>query len=371
MREREDREKTIQAARTLKERLGSELLILGHYYQHADNLALADVIGDSYQLSVAASRSQARCIVFCGVHFMAESAAILARPGQRVFLPDHAAGCPLADMITPEGFGEAMEDLASLWGEAPIPVLYVNSTAELKALAGEAGGACCTSSNAAAIVARLLSERRRVLFLPDENLAWNVAASLGEPVATWQGPALEAAGTRDSAGELRALRSARIAAWRGFCPIHQCLTVEDVEKARADHPGCRVLVHPECRPEVVRLSDFTGSTSQLLQKTQKADPGSTLVIGTETTFVRWLSTRRPGVTVVPLGGSFCRNMAKITPEKLRDTLAHLVAPGQPASAADGGEVIVPEAVRSGAFKALRRMIDYTEASHQPGGVRTA
>ncbi len=365
MGEREEREQTLRAIRRLKERLGCELLILGHYYQNADNLAVADVIGDSYQLSVTASRSQARHIVFCGVHFMAESAAILARPGQRVWLPERAAGCPLADMITPEGFREAMEDLASLWGEAPVPVLYVNSSAELKALAGEAGGTCCTSSNAAAIAARLLGGRRRVFFLPDENLAWNVAVSLGEPAATWQAPVSPAAeagrgaaGTRAPAGELRALRSARIAAWRGFCPIHQCMTVEDVERARADHPGCRVLVHPECSPEVVRRSDFAGSTSQLLKEAQKAGPGSTLVIGTETTFVRWLAANRPGVAIVPLRESGCRNMARITPEKLKAALERLAAPGRPG--AEAGEVTVPEAVRSGAFQALRRMIDYTE-----------
>jgi quinolinate synthase len=333
-----------------KRKLGSDLLILGHYYQNADNLAVSDVVGDSYQLSVSASRSRARFIVFCGVHFMAESARILCRPEQRVFLPDHGAGCPMAEMVNPQGFEAAMAGLREAWGEPAVPVLYVNSTAELKALAGAAGGVCCTSSNAAAIVRRLLAENRRIFFVPDENLGRNVASQLGLAVSSWP-----------PEGDGRNLPEARIAVWRGYCPIHERMLPSDVEWARGRHPGCRVLVHPECTPEVVRLSDGTGSTSQLLRETEGAAAGSTLVIGTEATFVQWIASRHPELTVIPLRDSRCPNMAKITTQRLRETLERLLVSASDSSPfAD--EVIVPAAVRAGALDALRRMIEYTEAA---------
>jgi quinolinate synthase len=353
------------AIRALKERLGSELLLLGHYYQDPQILALSDQVGDSYQLSVAASRSEARFIVFCGVRFMAESARILAKPEQRVFLPDLEAGCPLADTITPGGFRAAMEELASLWGEAPVPVLYVNSTAELKALAGEAGGLCCTSSNAGRIVARLLGEGRRVLLAPDGNLARNVADSLGQPVVICRpGPSGSArdagaqeAGAQEAGARRAGAETTRIAAWPGFCPVHQCMTAEDVQRARERYPGCRVLVHPECPPAVARLSDFSGSTAQLLEQAMRAPAAATLVIGTEGTFVGWLGSRRPDLTVLPLRRSRCRDMARITPRKLRATLERLQGAGPVAQ-----EVFVPAEVRAPALAALQRMITYTEAS---------
>jgi quinolinate synthase len=338
----------VEAIQEARRKLGTELVILGHYYQNADNLSVSDVVGDSYQLSVAASRSPARSIVFCGVHFMAESARILCRPEQRVYLPEHGAGCPMADMIDAAGFRAAMLGLAEAWGEAPVPVLYVNSSAEVKALAGDAGGSCSTSSNAGLIVRRILDQGRRVFFVPDEYLGRNVAEALGEPVESWP---------PDSAA---ALAKARIAVWRGYCPVHERMLTGDVEWARSRHPGCRVVVHPECRPEVVRLADASGSTAMLLREAEKAPPGSTLVVGTEATFVRWLASRRPEVNIVPLRESRCPNMARVTTARLRATLEALVAhaAGGPVPAE---EIVVPEEVRAGALLALRRMIEHTEA----------
>lgn len=333
-----------------KQELGEDLVILGHYYQNADNLSVADVVGDSYQLSVAASRSPARFIVFCGVHFMAESARILCRAEQRVFLPDRSAGCPMADMVNPDGFRAAMAGLGDVWREPPVPVLYVNSTAELKAMAGEAGGVCCTSSNALGIVSRILGQGRRVFFVPDENLGRNVAAGLGARVEGWP-----------PVGQEGDLADARIAVWRGYCPIHERMLAADVAGARARHPGCRVLVHPECTPEVVKLADGSGSTAMLLKEAGTAPAGSVLVIGTESTFVHWIASRHPGLTIVPLRESCCPNMAKVTIARLRETLDRLVhhAAGGPVPPE---EVVVPEAVRAGALQALARMIQYTEAS---------
>jgi quinolinate synthase len=339
----------VEAIRAIKRTLGQDLLILGHYYQNADNLAVADVVGDSYQLSVTASRSTARFIVFCGVHFMAESARILCRPDQRVYLPHHGAGCPMANMVNPAGFRAAMAGLAEAWGAAPVPVLYVNSTAEVKALAGQAGGICCTSSNAALIVRRLLDEGRRVFFVPDENLGRNTAAETGVAVTSWPPQVTDTP-----------LREARIAVWRGYCPIHERMLPGDVRWARERYRGCRVVVHPECTPEVVGLSDGTGSTSQLLKEAEKAPPGSTLVIGTESTFVEWIAFRHPALTVVPLRESRCPNMAKITTGRLRATVESIAAAG--GSEAPPEEIHVPEDVRAGALAALERMIRYTEAA---------
>jgi quinolinate synthase len=340
----------VEAIRAIKRTLGQDLLILGHYYQNADNLVVADVVGDSYQLSVTASRSTARAIVFCGVHFMAESARILCRPEQRVYLPHHGAGCPMANMVNPAGFRAAMAGLAEAWGTAPVPVLYVNSTAEVKALAGQAGGVCCTSSNAALIVRRILGEGRRVFFVPDENLGRNTAAEIGVAVSSWP-----------PEGDGGSLPDARIAVWRGYCPIHERMLAGDVRWARERYPGCRVVVHPECTPEVVGLSDGTGSTSQLLKEAEKAPAGSTLVIGTESTFVAWIASRFPAITVVPLRESRCPNMAKITTERLRSTLESIAAASR-GSEAPPEEIRVPEEVRAGALAALERMISYTESA---------
>jgi quinolinate synthase len=333
-----------------KRQLGDDLLILGHYYQNADNLSVADVVGDSYQLSMAASRSPARFIVFCGVHFMAESARLLCRAEQRVFLPDRSAGCPMADMVNPHGFRAAMAGLSEAWGDAPVPVLYVNSTAEVKAMAGDAGGVCCTSSNAHTIVRRILGQGRRVFFVPDENLGRNVATQLHAVVEGWP-----------PEGSEGSLAAADIAVWRGYCPIHERLLAADVESARSRYPGCRVLVHPECTPEVVSLADGSGSTAMLLKEAERAPAGSVLVIGTESTFVRWIASRHPGLTIVPLRESRCPNMAKVTTPRLRDTLDQLVrhAAGGPVPA---DEIVVPEAVRAGALRALERMIEYTEGA---------
>jgi len=288
--------------------------------------------------------------VFCGVHFMAESARILSRPEQRVFLPERSAGCPMAAMGNPQGFRAAMAGLREAWGEAPVPVLYVNSTAEVKALAGEAGGVCCTSSNAGLIVRRILGQGRRVFFVPDENLGRNVAAQIGARVEGWP---------PDGPGD--SLAQAGVAVWRGYCPIHERMLVADVQWARSRYPGCRILVHPECTPEVVRLADGSGSTSMLLKEAEAAPAGSVLVIGTEATFVRWIASRHPALTIVPLRESRCPNMAKVTPKLLREPLQRLVAhaAGGPLPPA---EIVVPEAVRAGALQALGRMIEYTEAA---------
>ena len=334
----------LTAIRKIKADRGSDLVILGHYYQNSSILSVADRVGDSYGLSVAASRTSARYIVFCGVLFMAESARLLCGESQRVFIPDRNAGCPMADMITPESFRRSLEGLTRSRRDPPVPVLYVNSSAEIKALAGEAEGICCTSSNAELIVRSRLTAGRSVYFLPDRNLGMNVAhkAGLGDEDIT----------LTDENGV--SSPTARMILWDGYCPIHLHYSIDDIATARKRWPEARILVHPECLPEVVNASDGTGSTGQLLEMIEKAPTGSTLIVGTEINFVRYAQGLRQDMMIHALGPYFCRNMAKITIEKLLLTLESLNSPSPPT------EVRVSEKIIEPARLALTRMIRHTE-----------
>lgn len=328
----------------LRKHHDDELLILGHFYQNEAILSQADIIGDSYKLSLEASRSTARHIVFCGVRFMAESARILCGPDQRVYIPDRTAGCPMADMIDPEQFEAAYQEISASAETPPVPLLYVNSSAEIKAMAGKRDGICCTSSNAARIARSLLEENRRIFFLPDRNLGWNLGEELGleKPQMQIIRPGDHSVGTT------------KLILWDGWCPIHARFSPDDVESARLRFPGCRILVHPESPPEVVGRSDGTGSTSQLFKTFEAAPSGSVLVIGTEIEFVTRLAALRSDVTVIPLSVSRCRNMAKITEDKLLQTLMSLEE-NHP-----GNEVLVKSSVARNARLALERMIQRVE-----------
>jgi quinolinate synthase len=330
----------------LKKELGRDLFILGHFYQSQAILQHADIIGDSYKLSVEASRNTARSIVFCGVHFMAESARILCQPSQKVFIPDPDAGCPMADMITPAQFEASFLQIEEADGKAPIPLLYVNSSALLKAMAGERDGICCTSSNAAHIARELFAEGKTIYFLPDRNLGWNVGAELG---LHEEAMGLVSGAKPPDPGK-------KLYLWDGYCPIHQRFVLADVENARRRFPNCRILVHPEAPPEVVKAVDGTGSTSQLYRSFREAAAGSTLVIGTEIEFVSRLAILRDDVAVIPLAVSRCRNMAKITEPKLLTVLRSLGDTHPPSEVTVGGEVV------GAAGLALRRMIERVEGS---------
>ncbi len=342
-----EQQKIVKQILDLKKHFGSKLLIPGHYYMDPDLLAVADITGDSYQLSVKASRTKARFIVFCGVFFMAESARILCRQDQRVFIPDERAGCPLADTISEEYFRESMEKLAAELGSPPVPIVYVNSSAEIKALVGESGGTCCTSSNAALIIDSILKTGKQVFFLPDQNLGWNVAKSLG--LADEQ-IGLMASKNEDN----RILRSIKVALWDGYCPIHQRFSLQDIQKARSQYPGCSILVHPECTPQVVEAADFSGSTSQIFKQAQGIKRGSVIFIGTEFNFVQRLKQEKSDACILPLRESRCVNMAKITLPKLLSTLLTL------SEEFPLGEVTVEDEISRLAREALQRMIRSVE-----------
>ncbi|MDY6904913.1 MAG: quinolinate synthase NadA [Thermodesulfobacteriota bacterium] len=302
-----------------KKALGRELIILTHHYQRSDVVDLGDYAGDSFSLSqTAASDQNARYIVFCGVHFMAESAAILAQPGQTVQTPDPAAGCWMSDMADPYIVKKAWEKIMAIAGENHVtPMAYMNSEAAIKALCGRHDGIVCTSSNAAAAFAWALERREKIFFLPDEHLGRNTADRLGIPeeaMILWD--PYKPLGGNTEAG----IKKAVVILWKGHCLVHTRFTVGHIREKRRAFPDAEVVTHPECTRSVIRESDAVGSTSFIVNYTQNAAPGSTIVIGTEINLIRRLAAEHPDKTIVPLYDSLCPNMARINLDNLLTVL---------------------------------------------------
>src|SRR5438067_8866545 len=286
-----------------KASLGDRLLILGHHYQRDEVMRWADARGDSFGLSRLAARSTAEYVVFCGVHFMAESPGSLTGDHQQVLLPDLNAGCSMADMADIDSVEEAWDGLAAVVDiERLVPITYMNSSAALKAFVGRKGGAVCTSSNARAVIRWALARGDRLLFFPDHHLGRNTAYQLGygaDDMRVWDPK-------RDFGGlEEVDAKEATFLLWKGHCSVHQRFRVEHVEAARAEHPGVTVVVHPECAHEVVELADQVGSTDYIIKAVDAAPPGSTLAIGTEIHLVQRLATEHPDKTVFSLDPLIC------------------------------------------------------------------
>jgi len=329
-----------------KAALGQELLILTHHYQRQEIVSLGDARGDSFALSrKAAASRKARFIVFCGVHFMAESAAILAQPHQTVQIPDPKAGCLMADMADLELVSTAWEELSEIVGQGVIsPIVYINSDASLKAFCGRHGGAVCTSANARLALPWGLAQREKVFFFPDQHLGRNTARSLGlkpEDLIVWD-PEQPLGGNRPDD-----IRRARLILWDGHCHVHTRFTVEHVLNMRQEFPGAKVVVHPECTAEVVALADACGSTDFIVEYVRQAEPGSTVVVGTEINLVARLALEYPDRQVLDLHYSLCPNMFKIDPAKLLATLENL---------GEVNVVNVPEDIKAEARLALDRML---------------
>lgn len=295
----------VERARRAKEALGDRLFVLGHHYQRDEVIQFADVTGDSFKLAQqAAARPEAEFIVFCGVHFMAESADILTGEAQKVVLPDLAAGCSMADMATfdqVEECWEALED-AGLAGEV-VPVTYMNSSADIKAFCGRNGGVVCTSSNARRALDWAFEQGRKVLFLPDQHLGRNTAVlEMGmslEDCVVWNPHRPGGGLTREQ------LDRARMILWKGHCSVHGRFTAESVDDVRARIPGVNVLVHPECRHEVVLKADHVGSTEHIIKTLQAAPAGSSWAVGTELNLVKRLATMFPDKNVSFLDRTVC------------------------------------------------------------------
>ncbi|THB65607.1 MAG: quinolinate synthase NadA [Desulfovibrio sp.] len=331
-----------------KQALGNDLYLLGHHYQNDAVLDHVDLRGDSLELARRIPDLAARYIVFCGVFFMAESAAILATEGQEVHTPRADAMCVMAEMA-PSVLAERVMQRFLDHGRKIIPLTYVNSSAAIKAMCGRLGGSVCTSANAATMLKWAMSRGDGVLFLPDKNLAQNTADSLGLPRTSRHILDIRKDG---EAFSLEATDKTDLIMWPGCCAVHFRFRTSQIKAMRTHYPDCRVLVHPECSPEVVKASDGAGSTSYLIRECQEAPEGSTLVIGTEINLVARLAAQHaPGKTIVPLSVSSCANMAKTT----QDNLAALLHRIQAGDAPDPVQV-APE-IAEPAKLALERMLE--------------
>lgn len=279
----------------IKSQLGSEICIMGHHYQTDDVIAMADFAGDSLELARVASRQKdARFIIFCGVRFMAESAAVLTSADQQVILPNLLAGCPMAEMADTDDLASAIEELEEVAGEKVLPVMYINSTAAAKAITGHAGGICCTSSNSRAVFQWALAPKggnvRKLLIAPDQHLGWNTAVALGYSLDDC---ALYDPDLPDGGLTVDDIRRATFILWKGYCYVHQQFSLEQIREARELHPGTKVMVHPECPREIVEASDASGSTKQIIEAVAKSEPGSSWALGTESHLVLRLAAKYP------------------------------------------------------------------------------
>ena len=341
-----------------RERLGNTTILLGHHYQRDEVIRFADFTGDSYKLSKAAAETSAKYIVFCGVHFMAESADVLGHDGQQVILPDLNAGCSMADMAEisqVEACWEALQRMGL--ADGLVPLTYMNSTAAIKAFCGERGGLVCTSSNAPAAFRWAFERGRRILFLPDQHLGRNTGFAMGIPLeemAVWDpwapglGP-IQGGQTRDR------FEASRVILWKGHCAVHQRFLPGHVDKVRAKYPGIQVIVHPECRWEVCRKADALGSTERLIEIVENAPAGSMFAVGTEIHLVNRLARRFAGqgkrIITLDDTGCLCTTMYRISPQHLAWALENLVE----------GRVVnrieVRRSVKHWARVALDRMLD--------------
>ncbi len=308
-----------------KAKLGKDVVILGHHYQRDEVVKFSDYRGDSLKLSQQAAEVDGKYIVFCGVHFMAESADILRREHQVVVLPDLNAGCSMADMADIGQVEACWSELGSVTDTSKIvPVTYMNSTAAIKSFTGEHGGAVCTSTNAAAVMKWAFERGEKVLFLPDEHLGRNTGYRMGIPLdemIVWD-PYQDLGGNTEEQ-----IRRAKAILWKGYCSVHQRFSVQHVERVRKENPGIRVIVHPECRFEVAQAADQIGSTEGIIKAIKAGEPGSQWAVGTEIHLVNRLSKELKDRKVMSLDRSVCvcTTMFRITPVHLLWALENLAA----------------------------------------------
>lgn len=330
----------------VKKEMGDRLVILGHHYQRNEILEYADYVGDSLELARQASAiKKADFIVFCGVYFMAETAAVLARD-KAVYIPDTSAGCPLADMARIEDVNTAWKKIVQVY-DSVIPVTYVNSAVSIKAFCGRHDGTVCTSGNARKIFEWAFDQVDKIFFVPDKNLGRNTARALGiseDEIVEWHPNKPGGGLDRD------AIAHAKVILWDGWCPVHwPKFSKKAVEKTRKNYPDAKIIVHPESDPETVDASDASGSTAQIIQYVKKLRPGEMVAIGTEYNMVSRMAKDFSGeIDVIPLSRVLCDDMGKITLEKLASTLTSLHE--------DTYRVVVDENTARDAAKALETML---------------
>ena len=336
-----------RAIEELRSKLGGRLTIVGHHYEQEATIQHCDIRGDSLELARRVPGIASDYIVFCGVYFMAESAALLAREGQQVLLPDHSADCVMAQM-TPARLLDRVLGRLTASGRKLVPLAYVNTSLAVKAVVGRYGGAVCTSANAEKMMNWAFRQGDGVLFLPDKNLARNTARKLG---ITGRDTHILDVRKTGEAVDLEAADKAALVLWPGLCAIHARFHPEQIEAVRKADPSCKVIVHPECSPEVVRAADGAGSTTYIIEYVRNAPDGAHIYVGTEINRVERLAREQEGrIRVEALRSSACSNMAKITPEKLRDTLEGIVA-------GNTDPITVPSEDSAPAKASLERMLE--------------
>lgn len=340
----------IERIQDIKKRLGEELVILAHHYQRKEIVDLSDYRGDSFGLSQKASlNTAAKYIVFCGVHFMAESAAILAQPHQTVQLPDMNAGCWMAEMADSYIVMNAWKKVVSITGaDAVTPMVYMNADAEIKAFCGSNGGIICTSSNAAKAFEWAFKRRGKIFFFPDQHLGRNTGNQMAIPpeeMILWDPEKKLGGNTPDQ------IKSARVILWKGYCLVHTRFKAEHIIGKRKKYPDAQIVVHPECTEDVVGLADATGSTSFIVKYVKEAPPGATIIIGTEINLVHRLALEYPDKKILTLRDSPCPNMHKITLKKLLKTLEKI---------GSYNVVTVSETVKNQARVALDNMLSLND-----------
>ena len=337
--------------RAAKEQLGSRLVILGHHYQRDEVIRFADYTGDSFRLArQIAGRPDADYIVFCGVHFMAESADILCAPHQQVILPDLAAGCSMADMADPDDLENCWDELQQMGIEGVVPVTYINSAAAIKSFIGERGGTVCTSSNAMATLKWAFARGEKILFLPDQHLGRNTAYKMGIPpdeMVVWNPH--EIFGGLDP----EQVKKAKMILWKGHCSVHVRFTAAQIAAIRQQHPGIRVIVHPEVPWDVVQAADDNGSTEYIISQIKNSPVGSTWAVGTEVHLVNRLAHEvAPERTVVSLDqlGCLCSTMFRVSPNHLLWVLDGLL------EGTVHNRIVVPDEQKHWVRVALQRML---------------
>lgn len=340
----------VERIRAAKARLGEKLVILTHHYQRLELVEFGDFVGDSYMLAKRASElDQAEVIVFCGVHFMAEAADILAKPHQMVYLPNPLAGCPMADMAQIADVFSAWDDLQPFGGAETItPLSYMNSAATLKAFCGEHGGLICTSSNAEAAMRWAWERREKVFFFPDRHLGYNTARKMGisdEHIVIWDFSKPKG-GLNDEE-----IKNAKLILWKGHCHVHMNFKAEHVTQMRQQYPGIKIVVHPECSWEVVEQADAVGSTKFIVEYCDQQPPGSTIAIGTEINLINRMAHNHPDKKIFELSGQTCPVCANMYRTTLND-LAHCLENYQ-----DLKPIKVSEKIKANARLALERMIE--------------
>ena len=339
---------------TARATLGDRLVILGHHYQRDEVIRFADVTGDSLKLAqYAATRQSADYVVFCGVHFMAESADVLGAPNQQVILPDLAAGCSMADMAAIDQLEICWEEMRQLGATSVIPITYINSAASIKAFCGEHEGSVCTSSNASQVMAWAWDRGDKILMLPDQHLGRNTAYTMGVPLeemVVWDPHQPFGGVTRE------ALHRARLILWAGHCSVHTRFSPAQIAQFRTQHPSGRVIVHPECTFETVQAADEMGSTEYIIRTVSESPVGSVWAVGTEVHLVHRLAHRLASThTVVTLDalGCLCSTMFRVSPNHLLWILDSLVNGEVP------NQIVVPEPTKRWARVALDRMLATT------------